>query len=187
MSVRPMFFLLPALMLTAVATAQSPDAARRAPPPPPPMTAAECEVWERERSFAQSVVDHDAAAFTAHLHAGAVFIDGGGALARGRDGITRAWTPMIEGKDIVLRWYPQRTVIGGDPDTAHSRGPFWIENPDPAATHPYVIGQFVSIWRKVDGQWQVLFDGGGGGTPTPATQAQVDALKASLPATCPRD
>ncbi len=37
------------------------------------LSATECQVWERESSFAQSVARHDAPAFAAHVHEGAVF------------------------------------------------------------------------------------------------------------------
>jgi ketosteroid isomerase-like protein len=170
-------------LLLACATA----AAQTAPPAPPAsirLSEAECEVWARERSFARSVEAHDAAAFRAHLHRGAVFISGP-ALAEGPQAIVAEWTPIIEGKDVVLRWHPRHVVIGGDPDVAHSRGPFWIENREPGAAQPYLVGQFVSIWRRVDGEWQVLFDGGGG-RPEPASAEQVEKIKASLDAECPR-
>jgi ketosteroid isomerase-like protein len=163
-------------------------AAVASPPPPAPLrlSAAECGVWERERSFARSVEAHDAAAFRAHLHTGAAFIAGPGEPTRGADAVVTEWTPIIVGKDDVLRWHPRHVVIGGDPDIAHSRGPYWIENKNPNAAQPYLIGQFVSIWTRVDGEWKVLFDGGGGGRPEPASAEQVTKLKASLDAECPR-
>lgn len=153
--------------------------------PPLRLSAAECEVWERELSFARSVEAHDAAAFRAHLHGGAAFI-GGPSVAHGADAVVAEWTPIIEGRNVVLRWHPRHVVIGGDPDVAHSRGPYWMENRDPQATQPYLIGQFVSIWRRVEGEWRVLFDGGGGGRPEPASAEQVEQMKASLDAECPR-
>jgi ketosteroid isomerase-like protein len=179
--------LLIALSLgsVAVASAEEDAAPKPASAVPPAMTAAECEVWNRERSFSQAVATHDAAAFAAHLHAGGVFISNSGVLARGRDEFTRSWDGIIKGEGGTLSWYPGRVVIGGDPDTAHSRGPYWIEDADPDAPQRYLKGQFSSVWSKVDGQWLLLFDGGGGGKPEPATAKEIEALKASLPAECP--
>jgi ketosteroid isomerase-like protein len=184
MSCRPLWSLL---LLAGVAGA-SDDGARaaRPAPPSPAMSAAECEVWERERSFARSVEDEDAAAFAAHLHPGAVFIDGGERHVRGRDAVAADWAAIVANDGIVLRWHPQYVAIGGDPGVAHSRGPYWMENPDPNAPQRYAIGRFSSVWTRSDGEWKVLFDGGGGGRPEPATVEQVEALKASLPETCPR-
>ncbi len=98
------------------------------------------------------------------------------------------WAPIIEGKEIHLGWYPGFVTIGGDPHVAISRGPYWIENPDPKADPAtrYRVGDFQSVWVKdVDGQWRVLVDGGG--PPSrPASEEEVAKLKAGLPASCPK-
>lgn len=161
-------------------------AAEPSAPAPQPMSAQECAAWEREQSFAASVEAHDPAAFRAHLHADAVFIDGRGGLTRGADEVTKAWAGIIAGKDIILRWHPDVVTIAGKSGVALSRGPYWIENPQPGAIPKYVVGQFTSTWvRGAAGQWQVLFDGGGGNRPQPATEEQIATLKAGLAKSCP--
>ena len=153
--------------------------------PAPKSSAAECEVWAREASFAQAVADHDATKFAEHLHADASFIDGGGNVAHGRDGVAKAWAPLIAGKGIALHWYPDAVTVAGDTGVALSRGPYWIENLAPDAKQRYVAGRFISTWVRNDaGQWHVLYDGGGGGTPTPASEAEIETLKTSRK-TCP--
>lgn len=167
-------------LLAASAHAQAPAS------PAPKSSAAECEVWARETSFAQSVADHDAVKFAEHLHADASFIDDGGNVARGRDGVAKAWAPLIAGKGIALHWYPDAVTVAGDTGVALSRGPYWIENLAPDAKQRYVAGRFISTWVRNDaGQWHVLYDGGGGGTPTPASEAEIEALKAGRKS-CPR-
>ncbi|MEO5595551.1 MAG: nuclear transport factor 2 family protein [Lysobacteraceae bacterium] len=149
------------------------------------MSAAECEVWNRELSFAYSVEQHDATAFADHIHAGAVFSAGTAEPARGRDAIVEAWQSILVGKDIILRWHPGYVSIGADPKIALLAGPAWIEHTNPAAKHRYTISNFTSTWvRDTDGQWRVLFDGSGGGS-TPATADEVAALAAAQPTTCP--
>lgn len=183
---RPVLAVLLAagLSATGLANAQAPTAP--APPQPTPLTAAECEVFAREASFAKAAADHDAAAFAAHLHPGAAFIDGGNRVVRGRAGVAADWAPIIAGKDIVLRWHPDAVTIAGDPDIALSRGPYWMENRAPGAAQPYLVGRFISTWvRNADGVWQVLFDGGAGGRPTPASAADVAKLEAAARAVCP--
>ena len=150
------------------------------------MTAAECEVWNRERSFAHSVDVHDAAAFRTHLHPGTVFFGGPTGKLSGPDAVVEGWKEIIDGGPQPLAWYPRQVTIGGDPNVAHSIGPYWIEDTSPDAKDKYLTGQFISIWTKSDGEWKVLFDGGGGGRPEPATKEQVDAIKASLAKECPR-
>jgi len=56
------------LLMAANLVAQNPTSG-----PPTKLDADECAVWQRELTFAQSVEKHDAKAFAAHLHPGAVF------------------------------------------------------------------------------------------------------------------
>ena len=168
--------------LLAIALVIAPFARAQSPAGNP---AAACAVWDRETSFAQAVVDHDAAAFASHLHPGAVFIGGDGNGTHGRAGILADWAGLIDGKGLVLRWYPDVVDVSGDGRTALSRGPYWMADPAAPADKRYRVGRFISTWvRGDDGQWQVVFDGGGGNVPKPATQAEVEALAAARKA-CP--
>jgi ketosteroid isomerase-like protein len=160
------------LLLLALVVALSPFAAARAQD-----TTDACAVWAREASFAQSVADHDAAAFAAHLHPDAVFIDGREQATRGADAIAAGWAAIIEGKGVVLHWYPDAVDVGANGEVALSRGPYWMENPAAPAGERYHRGRFVSTWlRGDDGQWLVVFDGGGGNEAVPATADEIANL-----------
>ncbi|HSR66220.1 MAG TPA: nuclear transport factor 2 family protein [Xanthomonadaceae bacterium] len=173
--------LLASFLCAGGASAQ--DAA--APPQPPAPTDAECAVFARELSFAQSVAAHDAQAFAEHVAAGAAFDAGGPAPLHGRDAITRAWAPIVAGKDLRLEWYPARTTVAGAGDLAWSTGPALIEQRAPGAKQRYLLGRFRSVWqREADGGWRVLFDDGA--PPRPATEAEAAAFRAARPAGCPR-
>lgn len=163
-------------------------------PPPPPATPKlspdECAVWARELSFAQSVADHDAAAFAAHLNADAAFGASRPAPTRGRDTITQRWGGIIEGKAVALEWYPTRVTIGpgtvgGAGDVAWSSGPSLFEDRDPATKQRYSLGAFHSVWhRDADGTWRVLFDDGV--EPKAATETEVAAFRAARQTACPK-
>jgi ketosteroid isomerase-like protein len=171
---------LPLLSLAAVAPAAEPPAA-----PAARMTPAECEVWARELSFAQSVADHDAAAFAAHLESDAAFAAESPQPQRGRDLITSRWAGLIEGKTLLLSWYPSRTTIGGADDVAVSSGPALYEDLRPGADPRYRIGAFHSVWHKgADGAWRILFDDGI--EPQPASDAQVAAFREGRKPVCPQ-
>ncbi|MFC5594570.1 YybH family protein [Lysobacter niastensis] len=176
---------LQAGLLFAAASAAFAQPPVRAPAQVASLTAAECEVWARELSFAQSVADHDAVAFASHIAPEAAF---GASLAeplRGRDEIARSWAPLVEGKRVKLVWYPTRTTIAGDSDVAWSSGPALFENPDPQASQRYRLGAFHSVWRRGDdGVWRVMFDDGV--EPRPATEEQVAAFHAGRKTRCPR-
>lgn len=166
--------LLPAGHLVAQQTA-----------PVPTLTAAECEVWARELSFAQSVAGHDAAAFAAHLHPQAAFNSGAAQPLRGSETIAAAWADIVAGKGLKLSWYPSRVTIGGPGEVAWSSGPALFEHLAPDAPQRYSVGTFHSVWHKdADGIWRVLFDEGAGRQP--ASEADVQAFHAGRRTECPQ-
>jgi ketosteroid isomerase-like protein len=175
-----MLWLSMMLSLSAVASAAEPPAA-----PVARMTAAECEVWARELSFAQSVADHDAAAFAAHVEPDAAFAAESPQPNRGRDAIARGWAGLIAGERLLLSWYPTRTTIGGAADVAVSSGPALYEDVRPDADPKYRIGAFHSVWHKgADGVWRILFDDGI--EPRPASEAEVAAFREGRRPVCPQ-
>jgi ketosteroid isomerase-like protein len=170
---------------SAIAAAQDPPK-----PEPARMSPAECEVWARELSFAQSVADHDEAAFASHIETDAAFGASQPQPTRGRAEIAKRWAGIIEGKRFKLSWYPTRTTIGTAADVAWSSGPSLFEELDPGpgngkATQRYRIGAFHSVWhRGADGVWRVLFDDGV--DPRPVTEAEATAFREGRQATCPQ-
>lgn len=171
--------ILSAFAALAVAAAAADEA--------PPMSAEECAVWNRELSFAKSVDNHDAKAFAAHIHPGAVFAAATANPTRGRDAIVESWAALLEGKTVQLVWRPQFVSVGSNANVAISRGPFYVHNSDPKARAAYAVGTFTSVWGRANARapWQVLFDGGGP-PPTPvAGEAEALAHLAKAPATCP--
>lgn len=166
--------VLLALLAPTVARAQETPADPAAATSAPVSDA--CAVWAREAGFAQSVADHDAAAFAGYLHPDAVFISGQRAT-RGADAIAADWAGLIAGKDIVLRWYPDSVDVGANGAVALSRGPYWMEDPSAPVGKRYRRGRFISTWlRDADGQWHVVFDGGAGEATVPATADEIANL-----------
>jgi ketosteroid isomerase-like protein len=151
------------------------------------LTAAECEVWQRERTFAESVAKHDRAAFIEHVDPGAVFGAASPQPQRGRDAVVQAWAGIIEGKGVTIEWRPHLVSVAADSRVAISRGPFAIVSWDAAGARKYAIGEFVSVWTRKDASspWRVVLDGGG---PPPASATEAEAKKHldAAPANCPR-
>lgn len=149
--------------------------------PPTPYDVARCEVWARELSFAQSVADHDPAAFAAHLHPFAVFGVTREPPLRGDREIAEAWKGIVDGSAVELWWYPDRVNAGGDADIVASSGPALYRN---VKTGAYRIGRFSSVWQRgEDGVWRVVFDDGL--EQQPADAAQVAAFHAGRVVACP--
>lgn len=149
--------------------------------PPTPADIARCEVWARELSFAQSVADHDTAAFAAHLHPFAVFGVSRPDPQRGDRQILDAWAGLIAGRENRLWWYPQYVHAGGDAGIASSSGPALYQD---VASGQYRLGRFSSVWQRgEDGVWRVVFDDGL--SPRPADTVQVEAFHAGRVTGCP--
>lgn len=149
------------------------------------LTASECEVWQRELSFARSVAEKDRAAFAGHLHPQAAFNAGAARPLRGKDAIATAWGDIVDGTRLRLAWYPDRVTIGGVGDVAWSSGPALFERLDQQGPERFSVGKFHSVWhRDGNGAWHVLFDEGAGRAP--ASPEQVAAFHAGRRTECPR-
>jgi ketosteroid isomerase-like protein len=152
--------------------------------PPPATDQAACEVWKLELSFAQSVQQHDAAAFAGHVMADAIFDANTPQPTRGLTAVRRHWAAFIAGRTQRVDWYPQQVVASGDGTLAYSSGTYLFENPAPGAKPRYTIGRFATVWRRGgDGAWRVAFDGGDTGKP--ANDADVAVFHAGRQAHCP--
>lgn len=148
------------------------------------MSAEECKVWARELSFADALARHDAAGFAGHLEKGAAFSAESPSPLRGDAAIAKRWAGLVEGKSLLLSWYPTRVTIGGVVDIASSSGPALYEDLHPGAEPRYSIGGFHSVWhRGKDGVWRILFDDGI--EPKPADAAEVAAFRNGRHTHCP--
>lgn len=150
------------------------------------MSAEECKVWARELSFADSLVRHDVVEFAAHLEKGAAFSAESPQPLRGDSVIAKQWSRLVEGKSLLLSWYPTRVTIGGVADVASSSGPALYEDLRPNAKQHYSIGGFHSVWhRGKDGVWRILFDDGI--APKAADEAEVTVFRNARQVQCPRE
>lgn len=151
--------------------------------PAAPDQVARCQVWARELSFAQSVADHDASAFAAHLHPSAVFGVSRPNPQRGDREIVDAWAGLIAGQQTRLWWYPDYVHAGGDGSIVASSGPALYQD---VASGQYRLGRFSSVWQRgEDKVWRVVFDDGL--SPKPADTGQVEAFHRGRMVDCPAE
>lgn len=142
----------------------------------------ECQVWLRELSFARSFADRDVDAFAKHLHPHAVFGLSLPVPTRGPEAIVAEWTPLIEGDDLRLFWYPTHVNFAQGTQLATSSGPVLTERPN-AKGNRWMVSRYSTVWeRGADGVWRVLFDDGT--APRSATDEDIAKFHAERQATC---
>lgn len=150
------------------------------------LSADECTVWQREKSFAESVEKHDIKAFAEHLHPDALFSAGTKSPLRGKEAVIKAWSAFVEGKPLILRWRPHFVNIAGASNLAISSGPYVMEDTRPDAKPRFRGGTFSSIWQRdsASGKWFVLFDGGGSSPTSLENAVAAEAFLNQAPPQC---
>lgn len=61
--------------------------------------------------------------------------------------------------DATLTWTTSEVGVAASGDLAYERGS-WTSDPDGAGEGPEEYGEYLTVWKKIDGQWTVLHDAG---------------------------
>ena len=71
-------------------------------------------------------------------------------------------------KRNVLSWVPDHTEVSGDGTLGYSDGHWLFEGaPDAKGNRPHLTGHYVTVWRKIGGNWKFIADMG---TTDPKTE-----------------
>jgi len=66
---------------------------------------------------------------------------------------------FAEAPDAMIAWTTDEVHVAESGDLAYERGS-WVYDKDGEGEAPPESGQYVTIWKKVDGQWKVAVDAG---------------------------
>jgi len=61
--------------------------------------------------------------------------------------------------DSTVTWTTTAVEVAASGDLAYERG-HWTSDPDGAGEAPEEYGEYLTVWKKIDGQWKVLHDAG---------------------------
>jgi uncharacterized protein (TIGR02246 family) len=64
-----------------------------------------------------------------------------------------------ENPDATVDWTTTDVGVAASGDLGYERG-HWISDPDGAGEEPQEHGHFLTVWKKIDGQWRVIYDAG---------------------------
>ena len=68
----------------------------------------------------------------------------------------KEWT---ESPDFTVFWTTTEVGVAASGDLAYERGS-WTSDPDGAGEKPEEQGEYLTVWKKIGGQWKVLYDAG---------------------------
>jgi ketosteroid isomerase-like protein len=150
-------------LLSLLAACTTTPGARPKPHAPPDATAptattstqiaaANEQVANTERAFAQTLANRDLKAFITFLSPDAIFFSGS-SVEHGAAEIVEVWAPFFSGSQAPFSWHPDHVEVTADGHLALSTGPILQEGK--------VVGRFNSVWRLEAGNtWRILFDKG---------------------------
>jgi len=61
--------------------------------------------------------------------------------------------------DATITWTTAAVEVAASGDLAYERG-HWTSDPDGAGEAPEEHGEYLTVWKKIDGQWKVRHDAG---------------------------
>jgi uncharacterized protein (TIGR02246 family) len=120
-------------------------------------SADEAAIADFNRRYLQAINDGDIdtlAALTTEDH---MMISSGGAPLKGKKALVDAMTRAFQNNKFNESWEPQETVVSGD--LAYQRGTFVVEaTPKAGGQTSRSTGNFLRIYRKIDGTWFMVRD-----------------------------
>ena len=125
----------------------------------PSTTAAdEAAITEFNRRYVQAINDGDIDTLASLTTEGHMMISSGGAAAHRQAGARRCdEAHVFETTDFDESWAPEETVISGD--LAYQRGTFVVvAKPKAGGAETRMTGNFLRIYRKIDGAWFMVRD-----------------------------
>lgn len=149
-----------AVLIVAVLAACAAPAAPPAPAEPAVDLAAEEQaIRDSSRQWLAAAQGRDLLTVMSFMDANVVTIFDG-EIRRGRAAVEAAtqaeWDAEPEG---TIEWATGSVHVAASGDLAYERGA-WTTDPDGLADPEAETGEFVTVWKKVDGEWKVVADAG---------------------------
>jgi ketosteroid isomerase-like protein len=117
----------------------------------------EAAIAEFNRRYVQAINDGDLGTLASLTTEGHMMISSGGPPLTGKQALVDAMRRLFETTDIDESWAPEETVVSGD--LAYQRGTFVVvAKPKAGGTETRMTGNFLRIYRKIDGAWFMVRD-----------------------------
>jgi ketosteroid isomerase-like protein len=123
----------------------------------PSTTADEAAIAEFNRRYVQAINDGDIDTLASLTTEGHMMISSAGPPLTGKQALVDAMKRIFETTDFDESWAPEETVVSGD--LAYQRGTFVVvSKPKAGGAETRMTGNFLRIYRKIDGTWFMVRD-----------------------------
>jgi ketosteroid isomerase-like protein len=117
----------------------------------------EAAIAEFNRRYVKAINDGDIDTLASLTTDGHMMIASGGPPLTGKKALVDAMTRAFQTTEFDESWAPEETVISGD--LAYQRGTFVVvAKPKAGGAESRTTGNFLRIYRKIDGAWFMVRD-----------------------------
>ncbi len=113
-------------------------------------------IRERAMTFGVAVADRDVAAVTAFYTFDAIVLDPETPARRGAEAMRAAWQEFLKSPGLTVRLVPEKIDIAAAGDLASDFGRFEVHGSGPAGKIK-TVHKYLTVWRKVGGEWKILY------------------------------
>ena len=114
-------------------------------------------IGEFNRRYLKAINDGDIGTLASLTTEGHMMISSGGPPLVGKKALVDAMTRAFQTTEFEESWAPEETVVSGD--LAYQRGTFVVvAKPKSGGAASRVTGNFLRIYRKIDGAWFMVRD-----------------------------
>lgn len=153
---RAISIALPAALVALITACATTPRADRA--------AEEARIRELDRQALRAAQAKDAATFANLYSADAVHFPSNMPVARGRETIRRAWAEALAMPGLAVQWEPTRIEVAESADLAYVMGTYRLGGDMPGGRLDD-RGNYLVVWKKIDGQWRAIADIGASEVP----------------------
>lgn len=125
-------------------------------------------IRDRSAAWMQAAQAREAATIAGSFYSKDAITAYDGNVRRGRDAIQAGLDQdMATSPDSTISWTTDSVTVAASGDLAYELGTI-ARDPDGAGEQPAIAGAFVTVWRKIDGEWYAVADAGTETGPPPA-------------------
>jgi len=122
------------------------------------MSADEQKIRELGQKWLGAVRAKDAVASAGFYASDGAMLNADAPLARGTAAVTAAWQRLLSMRNVKLTFASTQLIVSNSGDMAYDVGTYELSFDDDDKGMVKDIGKYVTVWKKVGGEWKVAAD-----------------------------